>query len=610
MQGTFDDADALNENADDQLVYDRCHDNFNENDDNEEYTDTMNVRETENTQTGKRFSLSQIIKKQKKTLEANVPWEEHMTPSNSKKTQRFMADHREREIRFNALPEEKKQYRSRVVPYPETPDKIYPPTPCYKFLLNGRYIKIFVIEEPALPWDGGARPQTQNYWIVSHFLYRQETGVNERKQRYKAVYDHNARLPGPPPPPDKFDFNSTVVIPPLPNANINDCYYEQAQDNPNLNAPQIVDPIFSIPFNTLPGAAIQFRRPYPYDQPKDIFPQQPNPPVTMIPNPAFPGAPAAGGRGRGRGGGAAAAIPRFIPAPPNPALIQARDPTYHGRDNIDWVMTDPNNIEIGSHNLKEACEQAEELDYNFALSMQGLKGATLHAVWNCTDPQYDMSDRKALIAQFTKLYMDKFYSSVSVHGPADTEEVVEHALSMHEDFCKGWVAKHHRNLSAEVTAASEALVGMFYQDLKPTLPVNVRMTQTHISRYLRRHPDYSSEFAHCLYHYMTSLEQMRGNRNPSYRAMQNERLTNITAIKKMASILKDRFEAIRRDLSQTTQLQLIFHPWFIDWHYVASQLPAHHREFTGYAMNYGGFATRSGGRGNPFPPWQQMRFAR
>jgi hypothetical protein len=92
--------------------------------------------------------------------------------------------------------------------------------------------------------------------------------------------------------------------------------------------------------------------------------------------------------------------------------------------------------------------------------------------------------------------------------------------------------------------------------------------------------------------------------------MQNERLTNITATKKLALMLKERFNAIRGDLIGITQHQLIFHPWFIDWHYIASQMPPTHKEFQGYATNFSPFSTRTGSRGNQFPPWQQMRFGR
>ena len=272
-------------------------------------------------------------------------------------------------------------------------------------------------------------------------------------------------------------------------------------------------------------------------------------------------------------------------------------------------MDPVNNLEIGMDVLKTACEQAEEQDYAFALSMQGLRGTNLSAVWACVDPEYDVSDRSMVLAQFVKAYMEKFYQHVSVEGATDVEEVVHEALRMHEEFCKGWVARHHRTLASEITAASEALVGMFMDSLKPIIPANLHLTRAHMSRYLRRHPDYSGEFAHCLYHYMTSTEHMRGNRNPSYRAMSNEKAAHVTSLNTMSEMLFERNsqEGIRRDLGQVNSDTILFDWRFIDWHYVAAQMPQHHKEFDGYTNNFSLFRSRTGGRGNPFPPWQQMR---
>ncbi len=84
--------------------------------------------------------------------------------------------------------------------------------------------------------------------------------------------------------------------------------------------------------------------------------------------------------------------------------------------------------------------------------------------------------------------------------------------------------------------------------------------------------------------------------------MQTERPTHITATKKLALILKKRFGSVRTDLLPVAQEQLILHPLFIDWRYVASQMPTRHNEFQSYAANYSGFMTRSGGRCNAFPP--------
>ena len=250
------------------------------------------------------------------------------------------------------------------------------------------------------------------------------------------------------------------------------------------------------------------------------------------------------------------------------------------------------------------------MDYLFAQSMQGLRGTNISAVWTCTDPEYDVTDRSTVLAQFVKMYMEKFYTHVSVMGSTDVEEVVHEALRLHEEFCKGWVHRHHRTLASEVNAASEALVGLYYDELKTMFPPNINPTRSHISRFLRRHPDYCGEFAFCLYHYMTSLEHMRGNRNPSYKAMNNERAAQITSMRKMSEML---FEGGNR--AKLTRLfsecrnggDLLFNVNYIDWHYIAAQMPQHHKEFEGYTNSFNLYRSRTGGRANAFPPWQQMR---
>jgi hypothetical protein len=292
---------------------------------------------------------------------------------------------------------------------------------------------------------------------------------------------------------------------------------------------------------------------------------------------------------------------------PHDSELEAVAPSYHGLPGVDWIVTDVNNIEISKEKLKDACEQAEELDYAFALSMQGLRGASIQAVWHCIDPEYDVSDRAPVLAQFVKMYMEKFYSQINAPAGTVVEDVVHEALNLHEEFCKGWVHTHHRTLSADVTAAAESLVGVFFDDLCKAFPPNVALTRMHMARYFRRNSQYSGEFANCLYHYMTSLEQMRGNRNASYRAMQTERVAYITAMKKMANMLQERFGDIRTDLRNVSASSIIFDVRFIDWHYIAGQLPAHHKEFDGYAQNFTIFRTRPGGRGARIPPWQQMR---
>lgn len=300
-------------------------------------------------------------------------------------------------------------------------------------------------------------------------------------------------------------------------------------------------------------------------------------------------------------------MPALIPIPQN--MLEALPPVYTGLGGVDWIPTDQNNFEVGVEALKDACIAAEELDYAFALRIQGLRGANLASVWNCTDPEYDVTDRSAVLAQFVKMYMEKFYTRVDVgSNGAEVEDVVQEALSMHEEFCKGWVAKHHRTLSAEVTSAGEALLGGFLSSLKSVFPQNAGITIAHISRYLRRHPEYAPEYAHCLYHYMTTLEQLRGNRNASYGSMNSERKWQVSAMKRMSGMMMEKMTEIKQDVQAVGRPELLFDPRFIDWHYISGQLPAHHKEFEGYVNSFALYRTRAGGRGSQFPPWQQMRF--
>jgi hypothetical protein len=529
---------------------------------------------------------------------ANVPWRS-LAPSNDKDTQHKMREHYGQEAKYNALMDDKKVYVPRVSPYPEGPDAVFPGTPCYKMSVNGKMRHIFVLDpggsgyDPA--WDGQCRVQSAARWIVPHFIYRDETFVNIYKNRWKALYTQNSIAGIPPPNKDLYD--STILAVPAPigfNYVTFESYYIQGVPNSNASAPDIIDPVLTPPFNNNPVFIYHNSiKPFPYNQDPAVYPQRTAPPPVYRP---------VVGRGRGRGN-----VQEQLP--PHPSVLDVA-PAIHlktGRDGVDWISVSGDNLEISMDVIKAACEQGEELDYAFALSMQGLRGANLTAVWTCIDPEYDVTDRSMVLAQFVKTYMEKFYQSVSVVGSSDVEEVVHEALRMHEEFCKGWVSRHHRTLSSEITSASEALIGLFMDELKSVFPTG-HITRAHMSRYLRRHPDFSGEFAHCLYHYMTSMEHMRGNRNPSYKAMNNERVAQITSLKKMGEMLFDsNMQKINTDLRGMDDDKIMFDWRFIDWHFVAAQMPQHHKEFDGYSNNFSLFRTRTGGRGNLFPPWQQMR---
>jgi hypothetical protein len=561
---------------------------------------------------------------------ANVPWNEHLVPENDRETQKRMRHHREKVARWNALDAGQRGRKPRVLPYPETPDKVMPGTPCYRVLVGGTYRFVFVVDltdvmvrrlvDMGIPaggavWDGSARPQSRAYWITPHFIYRNEELVSLHRENWAQYYKYCTRhRAGAFRPKTDFDSRNMTTLAPGPapalpvpnpiaqgNRYANDSYYVPGEPNTEVTAPPVLDPLFQRPFNNrnnvpfLPAPTpcnTYTIRPYPYNQPSPPFPQQLDPPDI----PAV--VPAAGG---------GAAPPAMVPVPPH--MLEALPPTYSRSNGGDWILADQNNFEVGIEALRDACVAAEEMDYAFALRVQGLRGSKLTAVWNCTDPEYDVTDRASVLAQFVKMYMEKFYNRVDVGAMgAEVEDVVHEALSMHEEFCKGWVSRHHRTLSAEVTSAGEALLGNFLNTIKTVFPANLGVTIEHISRYLRRHPTYAPEYEHCLYHYMTTLEQMRGNRNASYGSMNTERKWQISAMKRMANMITEHLEAIRVDVQTVDQSALLFDKRFIDWHYISGQLPAHHKEFEGYVNSFSLYRTRAGARGSQFPPWQQMRF--
>jgi hypothetical protein len=106
---------------------------------------------------------------------------------------------------------------------------------------------------------------------------------------------------------------------------------------------------------------------------------------------------------------------------------------------------------------------------------------------------------------------------------------------------------------------------------------------------------------------------MRGNRNPSYKAMNNERTAQLTSMRNMGTML---FEGGNRQRLQRllakcdSEAHLLFDLYYVDWHYIVAQMPQHHKEFNGYANSFNLYRTRVGGRANAFPPWQQMRMVR
>jgi hypothetical protein len=106
---------------------------------------------------------------------ANVPWQD-VAAGVDRRTSEAMRLHMEMERAYEAAPDDKRPYMSKVMPYPETPDKVFPATPCYRLLVDGRTRLLFVLDPgdanyPA-GWDGTIRQQAVAHWVVLHFIYR------------------------------------------------------------------------------------------------------------------------------------------------------------------------------------------------------------------------------------------------------------------------------------------------------------------------------------------------------------------------------------------------------------------------------------------------------
>ncbi len=274
------------------------------------------------------------------------------------------------------------------------------------------------------------------------------------------------------------------------------------------------------------------------------------------------------------------------------------------------VFAPDNYYEIGLAVLKSSLEKAEALDLAFARRMEGLGYVSAQVCWDCVDPDYDPSDRPAVMDQFMAKYLGRFYDGVDPHGGPLTEQVVDEAVRKHKAFCQAWARKHYKTLTPTVTAPAEALASEFFPYIETWVPESVKLTRTEFARVLMRLPDLSADFASCLHFYATSLEQARGGRNASYkqmsvvstyRALSHKRFGDLLAAK--ASILRETFARLG-----TTMHARLFDPAIVDWHTILGQMPVVHRLFQNTSVNQGllrRVATNHGAA--HVPPWRTMR---
>lgn len=306
-----------------------------------------------------------------------------------------------------------------------------------------------------------------------------------------------------------------------------------------------------------------------------------------------------------------------IPAPPGapgtmPSDLRLRpSPTYCVpiRDYI--LPTVPASyLEIGIFKLKRALEEAEALDLAFSRRMEGLGNVASQVCWDCLDPDYDPSDRPAVMEQFMGKYLARFYDGIDPESGPPTEDVADEAVHKHKAFCQSWARKHYKTLTPAVTAPAEALASEFYPFLEGRFHPAAKLSRAELARVLMRHPDTAAEFASCLHYYGSSLEQARGGRNASYKQMSTVNAYRAISHKRLGDLLGRKMpELTQLFLDLADQHERWFHPQIVDWHAILGQLPQVHRYFKNSAAVQGLIrrARRNGADAAHVPPWRAGR---
>ena len=271
----------------------------------------------------------------------------------------------------------------------------------------------------------------------------------------------------------------------------------------------------------------------------------------------------------------------------------------------------PSYYEIGQLTLQDSLERAEALDLAFARRMEGLGNVAAQVCWDCLDPDYDPSDRQAVMDQFMDKYLSRFYSGIDPESGPPADMVGDEALHKHKAFCQAWAKKHYKTLTPAVTAPAEALASEFYPFIESWFPPNAKLSHAELARVLMRHESTAAEFASCLHYYGTSLEQARGGRNASYKQMSTVAAYRAASHKRFGDLLGTKMNDLRalfNLLGESTHARH-FDQTVVDWHAILGQMPHVHRFFQNSTMVQGLLkrARRDGADAAHVPPWRTMR---
>ena len=277
-----------------------------------------------------------------------------------------------------------------------------------------------------------------------------------------------------------------------------------------------------------------------------------------------------------------------------------------GRDYM--LATDPPSYhEIGLTALKEALEQAEAMDLAFARRMEGLANVASQVCWDCLDPDYDPSDRPAVMEQFMGKYLDRFYSGIDPENGPPTNTVADEVLQKHKAFCQAWVRRHYKTLTPVITGPAEALASEYYPYMEGMFHPDAKPTRQELARVFMRHEETAAEFATCLHYYTTSLEQGRGGRNANYKQMSMVTTSRAASHKRMGDLLGTKSTLLRALFLTFEDAHVrAFSPLALDWHTVLGQMPQVHRYFENSSILQGLVkrARRQGPDPSYIPPWR------
>jgi hypothetical protein len=285
--------------------------------------------------------------------------------------------------------------------------------------------------------------------------------------------------------------------------------------------------------------------------------------------------------------------------------VDGRD--YVRPDGRDHVRPDSTYLEIGIKKLKSILEEAESLDLSFAKRMEGLQNVASSVVWDCIDPDFNPTDRQAVLNQFMGKYLDRFYSKLDPVGEPGVRDVASEALHKHKAFCEEWVKKHYKNLTPLITSSAEALAGDFYPHFEKMMTPDKKITRTELARILMRHEEFACLFASALYHHITNLDHTRGGRNASITQTRNSMSLLAWEYKKLGTAISENSKIIWDVISARQGSQFApIEKYTVDWYDILGQMPQIHRYFDDMAhMNMftpGRVVNRRGQQ--QVPPWR------